>query len=62
MKKVVNYIKGSFDEVIHKVSWPKLGELQNTTVLVLVASVIFALVVLGIDLVFQKGVGVIYNM
>lgn len=62
MKKVVNYIKGAFEEVIHKVSWPKLSELQNTTVLVLVASVIFSLIVLGIDKVFQMGVGIIYNM
>ena len=43
MKKVVDFIKGSFDELINKVSWPKYGELQSSAMLVLVATLIFAL-------------------
>ena len=49
MNKVITYIKESFDEVVHKVTWPTFLEAQKSAVLVLVSSVIFALVVALID-------------
>jgi len=30
MKKVVAYIKESYDELVHKVSWPTYSELTNS--------------------------------
>lgn len=49
MNKVVSYIKESYDELMHKVSWPTWNDLQNNTVLVTVASVIIALMVFAMD-------------
>ena len=60
MNKLINYVKESFDEVVNKVSWPPYAELQKSTVLVLVASVVFALVVAVIDTSFDKLLGFLY--
>ncbi|MEY3678103.1 MAG: preprotein translocase subunit SecE [Bacteroidota bacterium] len=49
MAKVVEFIKESFSELTQKVSWPTWSELQSSAVLVLVASIIIALIVLGMD-------------
>lgn len=53
MNKVVLFVKDSFSELRTKVSWPKYNELQNSTTLVLVASIIFALLIGGVDSVFD---------
>jgi len=49
MAKVVEFIKESYDEMAHKVSWPTWPELQNSAVIVLVASSIIALVIFAMD-------------
>ncbi|TDQ07436.1 preprotein translocase subunit SecE [Pedobacter metabolipauper] len=49
MAKVVQFIKESYEEMTQKVTWPTWGELQNSAVLVLVASFIIALVVFAMD-------------
>ena len=50
--KIVNYIRESYDELMHKVSWPTWTELQNSTVVVFVASLIIALIVFVMDFLF----------
>lgn len=54
MKKVVAYIKESYDELVHKVSWPTYSELTNSAVVVLYASLLIALVVFAMDFCFQN--------
>ncbi|MGW8122872.1 preprotein translocase subunit SecE [Roseivirga echinicomitans] len=54
MSKVKTFIAESYVEMRHKVSWPKYSELQSSSVLVLVASLIFALVIGIIDLGFNN--------
>ena len=54
MKKVVAYIKESYDELVHKVSWPTYSELTSSAVVVLYASLLIALVVFAMDACFQK--------
>ena len=49
MAKVSEYIKESYVELTQKVTWPTWRELQQSAVLVLVAAVIIALVILGMD-------------
>ena len=49
MANVVQFIKESYEEMTQKVTWPTWGELQNSAILVLVASAIISLVVLGMD-------------
>ena len=45
MGEIVNYIKGSFDELRDHVTWTPIMELQRMTVVVFVFSVIFALII-----------------
>ena len=54
MKKVVAYIKESYDELVHKVSWRTYSELSSNAVAVLYASLIIALLVFLMDLCFQN--------
>ncbi|MBL7848352.1 MAG: preprotein translocase subunit SecE [Cyclobacteriaceae bacterium] len=61
MEKVKNYILESVDEVRNKVTWPKFNELQGSAILVLVASLIFALVIGLIDLGFNNALGWFYR-
>ena len=49
MAKVVEFIKESYDEMTQKVTWPTWSELQNSAVLVLIASLLIALVILAMD-------------
>ncbi len=49
MNKVKTYIEESYQELFHKVTWPTFAELQSSSVIVMVASVIIALIVFGMD-------------
>jgi preprotein translocase subunit SecE len=52
--KVNAYFKESYDELMHKVSWPTWSELQGSAIVVSVASLIIALVVFMMDEVFRN--------
>ncbi|WP_118972190.1 preprotein translocase subunit SecE [Taibaiella koreensis] len=49
MSKFGTYIQESYDELVHKVSWPSWNELQQTTLIVLASLAIITLLVLGMD-------------
>ena len=57
----INYIKESYSELVQKVSWPTSKELTNSTVVVLIASIIIALVVWAMDLSFEAIMTFIYE-
>ena len=52
-QKVANYCKESYDELVHKVSWPTRKELPSSAVVVLYAYLLIALVVFLMDSAFQ---------
>jgi preprotein translocase subunit SecE len=56
------YFKESYTELIHKVTWPTWTELQNSGVLVLVATLIIALIVAALDLGFSNIMKFIYSL
>ena len=60
--KFVNYIKESYNELIHKVSWPTSKELTNSAVIVLIASIIMSLIIGVVDLGFANMMQSIYNL
>jgi preprotein translocase subunit SecE len=62
MNKLKTFITESYVEMRHKVSWPKYSDLQSSSVLVLVASVIFALFIGIIDLGFDNIMEWLYNI
>ena len=52
-KKIGKLCKESYNELVHKVSWPTSKELTSSSVVVLEASLLIALVVFSMDQVFQ---------
>ena len=54
MASLVDFVKESVEEMKHKVTWPKLSELQSSSVLVLIGALIFALIIGSMDFVFKN--------
>ena len=59
-KNITKYCKESYNELVHKTTWPTRSELTNSAVVVLSASLLIALVVFAMDFVFQSAMEVIY--
>ena len=57
----MGYIKDSYKELIEKVSWPSFAQLQSSTIVVMVASLIFAMIVLVMDVSFETVMQGIYR-
>ena len=49
----VGYCKDSYDELVHKVSWPSYSNLSSSAVVVSVASILIAAVVYAMDSLFR---------
>ncbi|MDI9320319.1 MAG: preprotein translocase subunit SecE [Phycisphaerales bacterium] len=62
MSKFGSYIQEAYDELIHKVTWPTWNELQQTTVIVLVALAITTMIMLGMNVASEKVITLIYNL
>ena len=60
--KLVENVKESYDELVHKVSWPTSKELSKSAVLVLVASIILALIVWLMDWCFEHIMTFVYGL
>ena len=58
---MLKYVKESYNELVNKVAWPSFPQLQSSTVVVMVASVIFAIVVLLMDISFENVMQAIYK-
>ncbi|MBR5086572.1 MAG: preprotein translocase subunit SecE [Muribaculaceae bacterium] len=60
--KLLTDIEESYNELVHKVSWPTRKELVNSTIVVMVASIISAIAIwlvdLGINFIMER----IYNL
>jgi preprotein translocase subunit SecE len=56
------YFKESYTELVHKVTWPTWSELQNSGILVLVATLIIAIIVALMDLGFSNIMEFIYSL
>lgn len=53
--------RASYIELTQKVSWPTLSELANSSVVVMIASFIIAIVVWLIDLSFENILELVYS-
>ena len=62
MRRFINYLKESYAEMTKKVAWPTWDKLQNSAILVMVASVIFALVIFAMDKVIELAMKLIYTL
>jgi len=62
MERLTLYVKESYNELVNKVTWPSWASLQSSTILVLVASVIIALVIFVMDLISKGIMDLIYEL
>ena len=59
-KKLANYCKLCYDELVHKTTWPTRAELTHSAMVVLSASLIIALIVFAMDSVFRFVMSMVY--
>jgi preprotein translocase subunit SecE len=62
MDKITLYFQEAYDELVHKVTWPTWAELQDSSVIVLITSLIISLIVLFIDVVFKYSIQELYKI
>ena len=58
----VENVKESYNELVHKVSWPTRKELAQSSVIVLIASIILALIVWLMDTCFENIMSFVYGL
>ena len=56
------YIKESYDELMTKVSWPSWSELQSSSIVVAIATVIIALIIYIMDSAFSNVMKLFYGL
>jgi preprotein translocase subunit SecE len=62
LEEIKTYCKDSYEELVHKTTWPTRSELMNSAVVVLTASLCIALVVFVMDWFFQSGMEFVYGL
>ena len=62
MRKLINYLKECYVELVKKTSWPTWDKLQSSALLVMVTTVILAAVLWVIDFAFQHLMTAIYTL
>ena len=60
--KLFKDIKESYDELVYKVSWPSQKALVNSSVLVLIASIVLAAFIWVVDQIFSKLMELVYSI
>jgi len=61
MNKITTYFRESYKELTEKVTWPNWAQLQQSTMIVLIATLVITGVVWAMDLVSQSGLKLIYS-
>ena len=62
MNKIATYFRESFKELKDKVSWPTWPQLQQSTMIVLAATIVITFIVLAMDFVAGNGLRLVYDM
>jgi preprotein translocase subunit SecE len=62
MNKVSYNLKEAYTELTKKVTWPTWAQLQNSAIVVMVTTLIFAVLIFLMDLAFKNIMTAIYNM
>jgi preprotein translocase subunit SecE len=60
--KIKAYIDETWNELIHKVSWPTWSELQNSALIVLIGTVIISLIIAAMDISFKNIMEMVYSL
>jgi preprotein translocase subunit SecE len=62
MDSIRLYIKESINELLNKVTWPTWSNLQSSTIVVIIAAFILALIIFLMDSVSNGMLKFIYNL
>jgi len=62
MSKVSNYISDSWNELVHKVTWPTWAQLQQSTMIVLGATIVITAVIWLMDTACENLLKLIYSL
>ncbi len=60
--KIFTDIEESYNELVYKVSWPTKSQLVESSVVVMVASIVIALVIFAMDWVIDVIMHLIYGL
>ena len=60
--KLVTDIQESYNELVYKVSWPTKSQVANSSVVVMFASIIIALIILFMDQIIDTIMHFIYSL
>jgi preprotein translocase subunit SecE len=60
--KIKTYFQEAYNELMHKVSWPTWNDLQSSTIVVMIASVIIALIIFAMDYTVENLMGLVYSL
>ena len=62
MNKISNYFRDSYKELQEKVTWPTWTQLQQSTMIVLVATLLITALVWAMDFIAAGGLNQIYKL
>ena len=62
MTKVTNYFKESYRELTEKVTWPTWNQLQQSTMIVIIATLLITAMISVMDLGINSALKFIYNI
>ena len=62
MNKITTYFRESYKELLEKVTWPSWPQLQSSTIIVLVATLLITLLVWIMDFVSSSILHFVYSL
>ncbi|MBK6621777.1 MAG: preprotein translocase subunit SecE [Saprospirales bacterium] len=62
MESLKLYIKESYNELVNKVTWPTWANLQGSTIVVIVASLLLSLIIFLMDSISNGMLSFIYKL
>jgi preprotein translocase subunit SecE len=62
MNKIATYFKESYKELMEKVTWPTWGQLQQSTIIVIVATIVITAIISLMDFVTNFSLTQIYKI
>ena len=60
--KIKAYFEETWNELVHKVSWPTWAELQNSAMIVMIGTIIISLVIFAMDISFRNIMEMVYSL
>jgi preprotein translocase subunit SecE len=62
MNKITTYCKESYKELVEKVTWPTWQQLQQSTLIVLVATLLITAMVFVMDIASKGALNLVYSL